>query len=451
MIQRICGHSFRHPVRSILPRILGCLLLIITIIPYMIHSILDCDVWWHMSCARSLLSCGTINYQDFYYSLVQNSTDCLRFTWLGDILLFLSYYFFGPIGLQLLRAEFIVIMLWCLWELSDKKLNFYKSFIFSIVCCGCYQLFLVRNSIFSLIFYPLIWVFVLKNRPIKCMMLLVLWSAIHGSYIFGIIMTVVIYICKTRHFQPKIILSFIVLVVLLNQIIPLQGYLTIPETLNLNGTIFKTSGPFISKDFTSPFELPRPYASICYLLSIFTMCSIKKPRILYILAFMATFIPALGYIRMLGYHSITCGCILLIAERNGDLRDMRDFYFLPVLFYLAYGSWINYGGFKGIGEADVYKEIYDAAYKEQVFATEDLTGYLYFRYRIRGYLDTFYAPHQSIVFEKYHQFLRYPDTIPEVINTCILNKRMSGAFYFSQNWELQEDKEHIVIFRRKEK
>ena len=451
MIRKICGHSFRHPiVTSTLPRVLGCLLLILALIPFLFHTILDVDLFWHMSCGKELLTTGKIDYTHLYYSIVTDLHSNQKFTWMGDILLFLIHYVGGAIGLQLFRSILICLLPWFLWEVSDKKLNLFKVCVGILVLLGCGQLYLLRNSIFSLLFYPMLWYFILKNKPIHTIILLMLWSMIHGSYMMGIIMAPIIYISSLKNFRYWIFFSLIGLVVLLNSVLPIQNYLHLPTSFNLNDTIFHVDS-LTSRDFLSPFIYLKPYTVAMLILTGMVIGLIKKPKLVYILPFIATFIPGFGYIRMIGYHAITCAIVLIFAECNGDIRRFPGIMYLPPAVFGIIIIWACYFQFFGLGLHPKYRELSGIDYKSEVLSTDTIAGYLYFQHGIRGYIDTFFEPHPSEVRNQYNIWLMFPERIPAAINTCMLSKDDAFYFYKSEVWEKTFEGTYNVVFRRKEK
>ena len=435
-----------------------CYITLITsaIIPMLCRYIVDSDIWWHMSHGRELLMSGKVNPLNMYTSTVNPVISSLKTTWLGDILLFCVFQIGQETGLQILRAEIIVVMLWLLWGVSDKKLNFFKCVIMISVVIGCYQLELIRNSIFSIPFVCLLWYWFLTNHKYKHIYsfgLLVVWSVIHGSVLLGLGLYALLCL-STMEFSIRKLIAGIVTICagywIVNQHYNINGYFQLPDTFNLNQTIFKPTGDFISADFMSPFADFQPYFAIVLLMSLFYIVMVKKARLVYVLPFLATLVLALGYKRMIGYHAISCGFGLIYAESRRNLKcNLKPVYYGIISVFLFFSSWVFYGPGAGLGVDPVFSATNTGKYiKKEVLASETLASYLYFKYGIRSFWDTCYSAHAPGVLKAYLTMIQNPDSIPKPIETCVMTPNEAGFFRTSKIWKLAYFKNGCFIFVR---
>ena len=176
------------------PSVLFWSVLFLFILPISLIKIYDIDIWWHLQLGRSILENFEYpDFSEFYFTPVKQNTSNFRITWLGDILLYGIHFFSGDIGLQALRLAAVLILCFLLLRgAGDKKYKSWQLTLLMLLVVGTYQKQLIRNSLFALIFTPLIfwlWWKVRYEGKEKFIWifpaLLGLWSCIHGSYLLG--------------------------------------------------------------------------------------------------------------------------------------------------------------------------------------------------------------------------------------------------------------------------
>lgn len=277
--------------------------------------IIDCDLWWHMSCGRDLITGVRLDWSKMYYTPVTDSYSDMHYTWLGDCILFFTYHIGGIYGLQILRSLIIGIMCWYLWECSDKRLSFYKALIFTAVIAGAHQSQLTRNNISMLAFLPMCLYYSNENKVFKLFCTLLLWSQIHGSALLGIVISGILLMKNISNIKMiiiSIILMIIIYFVLLYSGLDLIKYIKLPDHWRF---LFGNTQGNISKDFMSPFLLSdRIYITVTFILSLVTLLGVQKVNVLDGIIYILTLITALGYVRMVGPHAIICGYLLLKYE-----------------------------------------------------------------------------------------------------------------------------------------
>ena len=281
-------------------------------IPFFYHKITSSDLWWHMSCGRMLLTGGGLDWHKMYYSPIVDSYTNVMYTWLGDCILFFVYHILGLTGLQVLRGILILTMCYYLWLLSDRKFTLFTILIFTGVITGTHQLHILRNSIIGLAFLPMCIYYSINKKLWKLIITLILWSQIHGSVLFGVVISSILLLEKMNW---KIFCGFLVLLFGLKFIgLNLFSYAHWPEHWRfLFGNVQEGSW-----DFLSPFSVTgRIYVKIGFLLSLFTLFYIKKCTLIKGVLYGFTLYLAVCYVRMVGYHCIICGYMVLSEESPG--------------------------------------------------------------------------------------------------------------------------------------
>lgn len=424
------------------------LLTVVCVLPGLFNYINSSDVWFHMACGKQMLNSGTVDVSQFYYTAVNTDIRDFKFTWLGDVILYLVYFMGGAVGLQILRAQIIALILYLMWLVSDRKLNAYKCLTATLVVYGLVQLMVVRNAMFGGLFLCVLWYLHLndiKHKHVWSIVTLFFWSQMHGSVLLGFCVYAVLAI---RSWRSLLLVGLVVF--LMDRILPisLMSYFSWPTSYNLNATLFKPSG-LISKDFASPFFLKQSCTTIMLFASIMYVVMIKRVRFIYVVMFLATLIPALGYVRMVGYHLITCGMCLMYAERNKDLREVVRPAILVILTCLVgYYGWTHRAAGMGVGVAPTYSSVDGKKLALNVLTQDHLTAYLSFKYGVKGFFSTFHAPHPSYVRDAYQDYMADPDSIDLTINTCIVSDRIYADRFFKSDVWVGSKQGLVYIFYR---
>lgn len=176
------------------------ILAVLFILPVSLAKVYDIDIWWHMQCGRSILeNFAWPDFSEYYFSPVTQSTRGLRYTWLGDILFHLVYSFSGDTGLQMLRLGFVIGACVMLRSLAGANYRGWQLALIMLVVVGTYQKQIIRNSMFALVLVPLLfWIWhLVRNRNREKLVwlyppVLGLWSCLHGSYLLGFSLVVLI-------------------------------------------------------------------------------------------------------------------------------------------------------------------------------------------------------------------------------------------------------------------
>ncbi len=169
---------------------------------YLVVKIGSVDLWWHLACGRYFFENGSYPVPGtFTFSPVVASTGNAK-TWLGDLFLYTIHAFAGnEIGLQLFRIIAIVIPVVVFVRLSGKQYNTWTLLGGQILVWGTMQQHFVRNSIFAMIFLPLmvlIWHMANRDRRFKLLfvfpLIFLFWTHMHGYALVGLVILILFFI-----------------------------------------------------------------------------------------------------------------------------------------------------------------------------------------------------------------------------------------------------------------
>lgn len=176
-------------------------LLLLCTLPVLLKQIQDVDLWWHILFGSEYLkNFAPPSFSEFFFTpTVQGLPSYLRYTFLGDVLLFLAYRTGGDAGLQLLMVAVVLSSVYLLLRPAATKYTWGMLLLAIAFVLGTYQMQLIRNSLFGLVFTALIlWLFhQIRYRNRNWLLLLVpmvlgIWSCVHGSYLVGFVLALLL-------------------------------------------------------------------------------------------------------------------------------------------------------------------------------------------------------------------------------------------------------------------
>ncbi|MBU0991170.1 MAG: tetratricopeptide repeat protein [Proteobacteria bacterium] len=153
------------------------------------------DLWWHLACGRYFFENGTYPAPGtFTFSPVNASSTSNANTWLGDLVLYVIFRFSGgEWGLQLFRIILVCFPVWMFVKFSEHRYNTWTLLGAVCIVMGTYQQHLLRNSIFAMVFIPLmiwLWRMAVEKKNSKSLLLypflLLLWTPMHGYALVGL-------------------------------------------------------------------------------------------------------------------------------------------------------------------------------------------------------------------------------------------------------------------------
>lgn len=195
---------------SLISWIAGTMALAIACLVGLFH-IHNSDVWWHIAWGDEMLQLKTLfpSAENFYFTPIDPAyLKQLSNTFLGDIGLAFLYRLAGVPGLQLLVLLSLIlagaaVIFFPLRSLLQLEKNWYWGalLLFFLLALGTCQLQMVRNALFSLVFFPLtLALFYWHTHDSKGWkvlffypLLFLVWSATHSSYALGVIALFLLY------------------------------------------------------------------------------------------------------------------------------------------------------------------------------------------------------------------------------------------------------------------
>lgn len=161
--------------------------------PVCFYKLFSIDTWWHIQLGRSILeNMAWPDYSTFYYTPVNETVRDLRYTFLGDIFLYLVHLVAGSVGLQMLRVAIVGSVCALMMSMSRWRYNGWNLLLLMLMIIGIYQKLLLRNSIFGIIFTTMIfWLwFQIRYKDNEKLIwvypfLIGTWGCVHGSYLLG--------------------------------------------------------------------------------------------------------------------------------------------------------------------------------------------------------------------------------------------------------------------------
>ena len=162
---------------------------------FLVVKIASNDLWWHMACGRFMLKNGIYPPTGTFTFSPVNPTTPNAATWLGDIVLYVIYAFLGKdIGLQIFRIVAILIPVGVFLKIGGNKYNTWTMIGGVALVLGTLQQHLLRNSIFAMIFLPLMvlaWHSASNGKNYKLLLvfplILLPWTYMHGYALVGLV------------------------------------------------------------------------------------------------------------------------------------------------------------------------------------------------------------------------------------------------------------------------
>lgn len=445
-------------------------LVILATIKICASSIISVDIWWHMQLGRDLIHQLYVFWPDYYFSDVTMSYSDLRFTALGDMILYIVYFFGSEQGLIIFRILCVSMACFFVFLSSDKKITFFKIFILILMVVGCYQKMLIRNSLFALALFPFV-LYLYDQKKYKSLVIVVsIWSLIHGSYLLGFGIIALMFLTAPTT-NKKLLIPLLLLFFLISwgnpttrQHYNLNRFKQIVTAKSLNQTIFKP-GKLTSVDFKDPLEMinERVYIKTTILLAVLCM-ALVRPKWRYIVPFFAIAFIGLGYVRFVAYLSIISAYAIFKAEKEGNLREFDDKIFLVFLPFVIYFTiWhhdkiINNAATFNFDKSQIKFSDKCAKYAKikyidkETFTTMSNGGYVLFNHwnpEKKIYIDTFWQPHTSKVQKDYIKYILKPELIP--YDSAIIGLTQPDLIYRfsnSKQWHIECVDQGAVLFTK---
>lgn len=160
---------------------------------YLIRRVISWDLWWHMAAGRFIVENGYYPPLDTFTYTPTSGTKALSHVWLGDVIFYEVYNWFGFLGLQGLRCLMVLSAVWVILQVSKYRYNVWTLLASAFLIIGTMQKHLIKNAIFSMFFVSmfawawiqikyynkryLVWVYAIA---------ILFWNHMHGSAKIGV-------------------------------------------------------------------------------------------------------------------------------------------------------------------------------------------------------------------------------------------------------------------------
>jgi len=168
-------------------RPLVLILLFILIAVSQINTIVDSDLWCHFKTGEYIVKNLTVPKADIFSYTLENQA-WIDHSWLAQILFYFTFFKFGWLGINILKA---VVVSFCFFILLFFIFSKYKKFVYAVlfallaVLAFGYRSFF-RPEIFSYLLLCLFFYILEGGKKIYIIPLLqVLWVNLHGYFILG--------------------------------------------------------------------------------------------------------------------------------------------------------------------------------------------------------------------------------------------------------------------------
>ena len=357
--------------RQIRAELFHWLLWLVAVLPVCWRQITTSDCWWHIALGRWLVQRRSLpDFSQFYFTPVNAHVTDLRWSALGDILLYLAHAAGGEVALQVMSLGCVLLGCVFLRRLRPGPMNGWMTALLVVVAFGTYQLQLPRNAMFSLPLTALLFLLFAKYREhrragIAWLLPLVvgIWGLLHASCLLGVVLTGLLLVVDAiegirvhwpefaRRLRVAVLVSAAALAVatignpaamkMLRRPVsyvfktsPQKTATAAPEKVRapvaaprdikewLNNSIWPAvPGKVRSADFSSPLDRlsyrPVGVAFALMFLAAVWACWARGPQFPWIVVFLATTLLGLSYFRMTGYAALGSAALIL---SSGPLR-----------------------------------------------------------------------------------------------------------------------------------
>ncbi len=308
----------------------------------------DVDFWWHIATGREIISSGALSQTDLfsYTTILEENknpfpdweTFVLKQYWLGQIILFSVFDYFGSEGIVIFRSLMLILTAGTVFLMLKRwSISLPASFICIFVVLDALLAYTGERPVLITIFFAALTFFLLEdysqNRKKRILLLvpvMLLWSNIHGGYIIGIIIISLFtageiadsYLKKAVYKKGEIyLLAGVSLISVLTTFVNPNGWQAILISFNIPFK-YKAIHTNITEYF-SPFYLYRnkihPPDYLYLLLVILSTAIIilrnRKMRISHLMILAAFCLMSLSALRMVVYF-ILAGSLIIARETD---------------------------------------------------------------------------------------------------------------------------------------
>jgi hypothetical protein len=355
--------------------------------------IADLDFWWHLQTGKVIVSTHEIPRQDIY-SFTARGHEYIDHEWLFQILIFIIYSHFGPVGIAIAKCLVIsaTFVIAALYAVRRGAPPIAVGGITLLAIAGGITRFIERPEVFSTLFAVLTYVLLDRHdrtgdrRPLLALPLLcALWANIHAAVIVGLVIQVLFIIGgqapspvppSRQARAPVLHLVLTLLASVLATGLNPYGYRVLLVPFELTRII--NSGVLNNEEWRNPTFIKTPFFFVALLLTVIALIRPFRPVNVLIGAFLAY--VSLRYIRNVG---LFCAFVpILTAPSLAQFRKAWTAITAPLgAVALAVVLAIYFPFQRGVGEASYFPDGLVRYTREK-----DLRGNMLNSYGFGGYL-----------------------------------------------------------------
>lgn len=153
---------------------------------------LDTDMWWHMQAGKVTIETGRPLLTDGF-SFTRDGQTWINHSWLAEVMMFAAFQAGGFLGIGLWMVSLILLSMGVMYLLLEGP-PLYKAAWTILAATVIFWVWSPRPQLFSLVMFALVlyvlsrYQFQNKNYLIWLVPIFILWSNLHGGYIWGFIL-----------------------------------------------------------------------------------------------------------------------------------------------------------------------------------------------------------------------------------------------------------------------
>lgn len=470
-------------------RAIVIILLVTLLFISQLNTIVTVDLWWSLKTGEYIIENLRVPHVDIFSYTLGNRA-WLDHEWFSQVLFYLIFSWFGPLGLNIFKAliisaSFLILLFLALSKYKKIALAVFVTLL-SILAFG-YRTFL-RPEIFSYLFLCIfLYVLEREKRIYLLPFLQIIWVNLHGYFILG---PILVFLYATVEFfsgdkekakQFAMVLVWIVLACFINP----YFYKGALYPLRILVDVFTEQKIYMENvhELKMPIRFSFSKYLFFWLFAIFTsmtfIINLKRAKIKHVILFALTFLASYMAIRnapiFIFLGTITASVNLNEADLTKRISGKRYNFIILFLisgliyFFLSNGyyEFTNQSLFKKtgsevsnllvpIGACDFLE---DNDIKGRVFNTMDFGSYIGYRFfpQRRTFIDTRTDLYRDDFYVLYAEAQHYPAKWHELhkrygFEIVVLRHLFSGSerilryLYKHKNWRLVYYDENSCVF-----
>ena len=331
---------------------------------YLSVPLWDTDFWWHIATGKYIVANGALPENDpfsFTTILAENKNPfpewenfVLKQYWLGQVILFSIFDYFGAEGIIIFRSLLLLMTLLVVYRILKRwSVSFPVSFMFIFALFTASLKNTGERPVLFTVFFTSLTFFLLEdfhdNREKRILLLaplMLLWSNIHGGYIIGAMVIIAymvgeradVFLKKTAYTKKELQLLYAALFLSLGvSCINPTGWQAIVIAANIP---FKYKAIHENiQEYFSPYYLYKnkiypidyEYIFLVLIFPVIVLLRNKKMRLSHLMLLTSFFLMSLSAKRMVIYYAIL-GSLIMSRETDLLIKDLAGRHIPEVRF-----------------------------------------------------------------------------------------------------------------------